>query len=376
MGVSDPGMMLTFLDHLSEVRTATNQTATGIATLGTGFKTATADAADQIKLYHQSIDGLFDSMVSPVLPWFNEKIAEMTSVVQGATSASEKHSTVVGDSVIAMTALGYGGSAAVTALSTLGMATIGFGNGMEAVGAVLKFMPTLFTGIGTAIEVVGAAISWPVVLIGASVAGLAYAGYQVYEHWGHLGEWFSGMWGSIKSVASSFGSWIAGWATTLGKTILIGIAGPFGLIEYEMYSHWDSIKAACEKIGSGIADFFVGHSPPPIGPLHELGRITIAETIADRIRPAPVLAAIRRTAAAAAIASTTMAAAAIGAGAGPVMAGGGGIVINAPITINAGPGADTAALERIVVAAFKRHRYELVRAIDGERERRERTVLS
>ncbi len=69
--------------------------------------------------------------------------------------------------------------------------------------------------------------------------------------------------------------------------------------------------------------------------------------------------------------------------AAPAMAGGmpggpgrGGIVVNAPITINVGAGTDADALEKVVVRAFEQHRYELLRAIERERERKERTELS
>jgi hypothetical protein len=213
-------------------------------------------------------------------------------------------------------------------------------------------------------------------VIGAGA--LAFAAYEIYEHWSGIKSFFSGVWSGVTGIFTSVGNWTIGWAKSIGKAILIGIAGPFGLIAYEIYSHWDSIKAACEKIGSGIKDFFVGHSPPPVGPLHELGRITIAETIAERIRPAPVLAAIRRTAAAAAIASTAIVAGA----SGPALAGGGtagaggGIVINAPITINVGPGTDIAAFEKVVVKAVDHQSYEIERILERERQRKERSVLS
>ncbi len=217
----------------------------------------------------------------------------------------------------------------------------------------------------------------PIGLAIAGVAGLAAGAYLLYEHWGAVAGFFTGLWDDIRSIFERFNKWTSGWAASLGKAILTGIAGPFGMIASEIIGHWESIKAACEKIGGGIKSFFVGHSPPPVGPLHDLGRITIAETIAERIRPAPILAAMRRTAAAAAIASTTIVAGAAGpalAGAGSGTAG--GIVINAPITINAPAGADTAALEKMVLGALDKHRYELARILDSERERKERTVLS
>ena len=350
MGIDNPGVMLTFLDNLDKVKAGTRANASAADALGAGFTTATGDAADQLDKMHQNLDNLYDSMASPALPWFSTKFGELTTLIQGATAASDKYSWATKDLVIGMSIAATGLGGAASALSTFGMATIGIGNAMKA----LSYAPAIL----------GALVS-PMGLVVIGAAALAVAGYEIYEHWSGIKTFFAGI-----------GNWLGGWSATLGKAILMGIAGPFGMIAGEIYSHWDSIKAACEKLGSGIKDFFVGHSPPPVGPLHELGNITIAETIADRIRPAPVLAAIRRTAAAAAIASTTI----IGAAAGPAMAGGaagagGGIVINAPITINA-PGGDNQELEKIVVAAFAKHRYELVREMERRLAEKARTKLT
>jgi hypothetical protein len=128
-----------------------------------------------------------------------------------------------------------------------------------------------------------------------------------------------------------------------------------------------------EKIGRIV----VGHSPPPEGPLHELGRISIADTLAERIRPGPVLSAINRTAAAVAIAAPMM----LGPG-GAAMAGtaapGGAVVINySPhVEVHAAAGADAAGFRRAVMDALDHDRYELVRLIDGELTRKERSRLS
>ena len=122
--------------------------------------------------------------------------------------------------------------------------------------------------------------------------------------------------------------------------------------------------------------FFVGHSPPPFGPLHDLGHVTIAETIADRIRPAPILSAITRTAAAVAIAAPMMAApaaAAFGPGAAPsAIAGAPGtapIIHYAPVIHGAG------LSENELLRVLETHAYELRRILSREDERRARTEL-
>ncbi len=368
MMVSDPGMMLTYLDNLDKVAAKQRTITSSTDALGKGYKIATNNAVDLMAQLHQNADAFYDAVASPALPMYSAAIGWLTTEVQGLTSATEKHSTIAKDFVFGMSAAGNLAYYGATALSTFGMATMGLGSGMEALGYAIK-------GVTGAQWLFNLAIGAnPIVIATAAVVGLGVAAYELYEHWNGVASFFSGLWDRIKSIFRAFDRWTGGWAASLGKTILTGIAGPFGMIASEIIGHWESIKAACEKIAGGIKSFFVGHSPPPAGPLHDLGRITIAETIADRIRPAPVLAAIRRTAAAAAIASTTIVAGA----AGPALAGGGagGIVINAPITINAQAGADTAALENIVLRALDNHRYELARILDQERERKERTVLA
>ncbi len=387
MGVSNPAAMATFLDNMDQFAAKQRGVASGAATVGSAFKTATANASDQLALMHQNLTSLYDAAASPTLPWFTDRFRDLTKIVQGATSATKEHWAITKYGIIGVSAAGAVLGGVAPLLSTLGMATIGVGNSMEA----LSYVPTLFSKIGsaamyfnpiaiaeTAIGVATkawAAAQWLVNLamdanpIGIAIVGVAALAAGVYELYQH--------WSAVSSALASFGTWVGGWAAKLGKAILVGIAGPFGLIAYEIYSHWDSIKAACEKIGAGIKSYFVGASPPPVGPLHDLGRITIAETIAERIRPAPILTALRRTAAAAAIASTTIVAGASGpAFAGGGAGAGGGIVINAPITISVGEGVDAAALEKIVVATFEKHRYELLRALERQRAQKERTDLS
>jgi hypothetical protein len=364
MGVSDPATMITFLDHLDQVIAKSNAIADSGGALGKAFTTATADASDQLALMHQNVTALYDAMASPALPWFNTEFQHLTSFVQGATSATEHHNAIVGDGVKVISALGYGGSAAVSALSGLGMATIGLGNGMKA----LSYVPTI---LGAMVSPIGS------VVIGAGA--LAFAAYEIYEHWSGIKSFFSGLWSGVMGIFSSVGNWTIGWAKTIGQAVLMGIAGPFGLIGVEIYKHWDSIKAACEKLGSGILGYFEGHSPPKVGPLSHLGEhITVAETIADHIRPAPVLAAIRRTAAVAAIASTTI----IGSAAGPAMAGGatpgaaggpggGQTVVNFTVNINGSNLSPEQLREAVSKSA-----YDIERILDRERQRKERTVLS
>ena len=63
----------------------------------------------------------------------------------------------------------------------------------------------------------------------AGAALLAVAGYEIYQHWNGINTLFSGI-----------GNWLGGWGATLGKAILMGIAGPFGMIAGEISEWWRS----------------------------------------------------------------------------------------------------------------------------------------
>src|ERR1019366_482673 len=100
------------------------------------------------------------------------KFGELTSFIQGATAASDKYSWATKDLVIGLSIAGTGLGGAATALSTFGMATMGVGNAMKA----LSYVPTIL----------GAMVS-PIGLVVIGAAALAFAAYEIYEHWSGIG---------------------------------------------------------------------------------------------------------------------------------------------------------------------------------------------
>lgn len=90
--------------------------------------------------------------------------------------------------------------------------------------------------------------------------------------------------------------WVERWSDQFGKTLLVGLTGPFGMIAYEIYQHGKEIEKAAEWAAHGISKFMVFHSPPEAGPLRDLGNGRLMKTLADSIRPAPVIAAAYRVA--------------------------------------------------------------------------------
>jgi hypothetical protein len=207
----------------------------------------------------------------------------------------------------------------------------------------------------------GALAANPFALAIIGAIALAAAAYELYKHWAGVAKFFRGIGKAIEGFASSM--YAAG-----------------GRLVHELAAGMEA-KAlepihAAERLAGSIKDFFVGHSPPPVGPLHQLNRVRIVQTIAESIKPGPMASAIRRVAQVAAVAVPV----AIGAGAGAAMAarpGMAGAAAGAPIVLNYSPritvngDADPEQFKRLL----RQHSYELMQALDREHARRARTEL-
>jgi hypothetical protein len=405
MGTPNPEMMVQFLEHLDQVQLKLRAIGNSPG-LEKAFGTATADVQDQTALLHQNMASLADAFATPALGFMNAGLTTLIGVTKAATDVTEHHNLVAKAVSISLMSIGDGAYYGLKGLSAMGTFAAGLGKSIDLIGKfgdaetwALRGMYAWdhVTAIAGSISnfasyanlAAGATKLWtaaqwllnlamdanPIGLAIAGIATLAVAAYEIYEHWGAIKNFFKGIWDYIANI-----DW-KGLGITILKSIGEGLLYASGLT---------AIYAASSKVAGIIMDHLKGHSPPPLGPLHELGRINIIETIAERMNPGPVIAAVRRTAAAIAIAAPMMMAAPAMAMASPMMIGAAapafagssasaaraGIVINAPVTVTVGAGADKDAIEKIVVRAFTQHRYELVRAMQGELAKRERTKLS
>jgi len=167
-------------------------------------------------------------------------------------------------------------------------------------------------------------------------------------------------------------------AFTIGANILIALAK--GIWSAATYP-----ARAMESVVSKISGF-LPHSPAKEGPLRDLHRVRIVETIAQTMHPGPALAAMRRVAATVAMAAPMLLAPmmaipamaamvptpmtalpAMGAmGGRSAGVGASGISVTQHITIQGGDG-ETIARE------LRANAYELVKIIDAEMSKRGRT---
>jgi hypothetical protein len=188
--------------------------------------------------------------------------------------------------------------------------------------------------------------------IGAAVAA-AIAIWVTRRH--EIYDWFAGLPAKLGSAT---------WWKDMGLAIVRGIGdGMLAGIGY--------LLGPLGKIGSLIIDHFKGHSPPPLGPLHQLNRVNLVRTIADTMTPAPMLSAIRRVALVTALAAPMM----VGAGAPALAAGAGGagIVVNYSPNVTVKGGGDAAATRRAVMDALEADREWPLKVIERATAKRSRT---
>jgi len=214
-GVNNGGTLLTVLDQLDKVAAKHKETANSGGALVGGYAIATKNASDQLALLHQNISSLYDAMSSPALPWFTSMTGWLTREVQGATSATEKHSAITSDAIIAMSALGTGVYASVSALQAFGTTVMFAGQGLKFLGWAMGIsdVETFF---------LKAMYLWDAINP-VTIATKAWAGAQ----------W-------LLNAAMD--------ANPIGLMVIGGAA--LAAICYEVYEPWNGVKTAFERFGN------------------------------------------------------------------------------------------------------------------------------
>ena len=181
----------------------------------------------------------------------------------------------------------------------------------------------------------------------------------IIKHWGSIVEFFGGLWDKVKGVFRGFIDWLKG----LGSIFVKAGANI-------MTSIWEGIKSMASKPIQAMQDVvkkireFLPFSPAKRGPLMDLHRVKIVETIAQAIKPAPLVKAMQVTTAAAVMATTpvnSMSSNNIGGGSVS-------IVYNPTITIGAGSSQDKQAF----VDLLKQHKDDIARIVTDVNDRNNR----
>lgn len=256
----------------------------------------------------------------------------------------------------------------------------------------------------------------PIILIIMIIIGLVIA---IIENWSKLVAFFKNLWESIKNIFSSAYNWIVkqmkvpimlfkkGWESLKGffKDLWESVKKPF--VDFwnwltglgKMFvdagknivnSIWNGIKSAFGKMMEGWKNMwkkvreYLPFSPAKEGPLKDINRIRLVETIAENVKPAPMVKAmseVTKKVRSAIPKQTGLAGAGVmaggmgGFGGGLAGAGaGGGMVVNFSPTINMAGG--SAQERQDFLSMLKQYEPDLLRVIRDAMERNDRKKFS
>lgn len=279
-----------------------------------------------------------------------------------------------------------------------------FSGGLSILTKVISFTGSAFSFLASVIRVVTMVMmANPILLI---ITLIATAAALIYKYWDPIKKFFINLWQGIKDVFSKAWNWIINlpfmkpikliidnwgkikdffgnlWSSVKQKFVdfFVWVDG----IPKRMYnaganivkSIWEGIKAFVNKPIDAIKGMvgkireYLPFSPAKVGPLRDIHRIKLVETIAASIKPAPLVKAMRATTAAAMIAATPVS----GAGkSGPAAGGGGGggVTVNysPKITVTGGGNKEDFA------SMLKKHEKELVKVIEEAMRKNKRTMF-
>lgn len=275
-----------------------------------------------------------------------------------------------------------------------GVLSTGFTVGIRAV----TLLGSAFGILGNVIRVV-TAFMWANPIL-AIIGAIALSAYLIISNWETVKKWFNNFMTFMRNnkwaqLALFLANPFVGAAVTIGlywdklklwaQFLYVGIKyefmrlGNWLTIDLPnkmkeaggkmMQSLKDGIKSfamapidAIKNVAGKIRDFFP-FSPAKTGPLRDIHRIKLMETVAASIKPAPILKAMRNVTAA------TMLAGGAAASAGNSGSGGGAITIHFSPVIHAGAGTNVADIQ----AMLKGQEKELLKVISEAMRKKERT---
>ncbi len=307
---------------------------------------------DKMNLYHSAVTGLSDAQGANAAA-FATRQATMEIATGRLSAAWDVFKSKIGEQLI---------GPMTTVVNMLTSAVGWVTNLATNHSEIAKFVVT-FVAIGAALAVAAGGIA---VVVGGLMAFGSYIGIAAGAVWTFtqvalavslVGAAVRMCWSTISSFAPAI--FAAG--ANLIKALASGIRSAITFPQH-------AIEAVLTKVRA-----YLPFSPAHEGPLRNLNRMRIVETMAETIRPGPALAAIRRTAAAIAIAAPMtvapmIASPAYAARAFGAPAAGGGVVINYSPTINMPPGSNAQDL----FAVLRQHSRELKEIVDGRRTHEER----
>lgn len=337
------------------------------------IRQATANA--QMQIFRNNIQEVAIVAGTALLPIFNSIIQSIKPYVIGLTTWIENNKEL--STTIAKIAVGMTGFS--LAMSAGAFMVGGIAKAVSMFMPILKF---LTTGIGWVIKAFGVlrivVLTNPILAI---ISAIAVGAYLIYANWDKIGPWFAALWDKVKSIFNNTWEWLKAWfATNSLVRLLLNVWGDFSAVFTAFYNAganimemiWQGIKSMANKPVEAIKETvakmreYLPFSPAKVGPFRDLHRVKIVETIAQAVKPAPLVKAMRGVAQAAA---DTFAPG--GPTLSPVAATTGGVTVNFQPNIN-WSGAVTESSKTDLLAMLKEYEGDLMRLIDNAIQKRQR----
>jgi phage-related protein len=258
-----------------------------------------------------NVGGLFARLINlpGLLGGLNILIGKMNDWV----IANPKTAGAIGGVVAVVAALSLAGGGALLAISGIGAAIGPFLGGMAALSRIFGMVGGGIRMVVMAFNVLRIAmLANPV---GLTITAIAVAALLIYKYWGPITQFFQKIWKSVADLAGKMREAGAKLITSLWEGIKSMAMKPV-----------EAIKAIAQKIRNHLP-----FSPAKEGPLRDIHRIRLVETIAETIKPGPMASAMRRAV------NTTMQVASSAPMRGALAGDGGAIVNFSPVyNINGG----------------------------------------
>ena len=298
------------------------------------WETMTGTAANMVA----HVGAVFAKVVN--LPAVFSKLNDLFAKMDSWILSNPKTAATLGAIVAAATGLSLVAGTVLMGVAGIGAAVGPFIGGLAALSKVIGFVSMAFRALTISM------MSNPIVLAVAAVAGAAFL---IYKYWGPIKSFFLGIWKTISSVAGKIGQAGANIITSLVEGMKRMAMKPV-----------EVMKSIVQKVRN-----FLPFSPAKEGPLRDIHRVKIIETIAGAMKPAPMVAAMRT-----ATAATMLATAAMPGGA---MAGGrGGVSVNFSPTINLAPGTPAETRQQVdqALATSQAELERMIERIVQQKQRR------
>jgi hypothetical protein len=192
-----------------------------------GIDSAVAVGADTLEgkqlALHAKFHNLMEQTGETVLPMVVKGLDTLIPMLQGVSNWAKANPNMFAGVIKGLVALGVAstaagailiGGATVRALKLLFDVLGGAGSAVGAIGRVVKWLPlipSLIGGVVGALDTLGiilaatvSVIGWPVIAVGAAIAGIGVIIWQFAKHWDST----KSVWSNIQHIVGGFFDWI------------------------------------------------------------------------------------------------------------------------------------------------------------------------